>query len=170
MAVVTGSVAINLQITQQADLSLPPALPLPYTPATGAGQAQYLIPGTGPRQLNLLYAGTVPLPANTPVTLDLRALADFQGRPVVLARARLFYAFNPGRLDGPIIRLGNAGPGEWTAFIPAGGTVPLPAQGELCFSAPLATGLAVTPTSHLLKIDPGPDAHSIVLVIAGADA
>jgi hypothetical protein len=170
MAIVTGSVAINLQITQQADLSLPPALPLPYTPATGAGQAQYLIPGTGPRQLNLLYAGTVPLPANTPVTLDLRALADFQGKPVNFARARLFYAFNPGRVDGPIIRLGNAGPGEWTAFLPAGGTLPLPAQGEWCFSAPMATGLPVTPTSHLLKIDPGPDTQALVLVIAGADA
>lgn len=156
MASVTGTISCNIQGV--------------YTPATGplAGQTLNLsevlscilrTSGVAADQVDGIYFGQLTLAASTPQTPDVRALTDVLGNSLVPARARVVAMKWYSQADNVPALVGGAGANEWDGFLSSGGTIsvfPSSASnpGFLVMTAPQTTGIPITSTSHLLKVNP----------------
>lgn len=128
--------------------------------------------GTGAGQIDSLYSEPIALAANTPQTINLQSLTGLGGESLVLARAREFILFNPSAYDCKAYQ-GATNP--WAMVPPS--TAPLWARaGNGCarISDPNSTGAGVgnvvTATSCEVTLDPGANAFTVYLIVAGGSA
>lgn len=126
-------------------------------------------------QCDLLYAATLTLVASTPQTIDLTALADLFGGVVNFARVRFLAMRNNSVTDGANVLIGDSVTNEWDAFLSAAATLKVPPcsalnHGYFILTAPNTTGFVVDSTHKTLKIDPGSNAMTLDIIIAGCHA
>lgn len=166
MASVTGSVSAVASFTRTDTLT------------TGAtDQQKAVLPansapmeftsGTGISQVNKLWVRTVSLSASTPVTLDLTALTGGVGDTSFAAIKSITFINHETAGGGKDVTVGAAASTPFTG--PLGGTTPtidVQAGTSLPWVNPEAAGWACG-TNKNLKLDPGANAITLSLVIAG---
>jgi hypothetical protein len=177
MATVTGSNTISLNLSQ--------------TLAYGVGQSTTLsapiiirsvfnASGNALNQCDLLYCTTLTFAASTPQSLNLASLLDIFGGTVDFARIRLLAIRNNSTVDGAILQVGASGTHDWPGLTSSAATATVnvypsaagsPANdGFTVFQMPNTTGALVTSTTNILKLDPGANAFTADILIAGCVA
>ncbi len=127
-------------------------------------------------QCNLVHCKTYTLAASTPQTINLQSLLDIFGNSVDLARVRFIAIRNNSQVDGQVLQAGGAGTDPWVGLCSSGtATVPIyPStannDGFAIFQMPNSTGAAVGPTNCNLELNPGSNAYTVDVLIAGCDA
>lgn len=140
------------------------------SPATLAWRFAYRVAGQLADQVDGLYYATPTFVASTPQTIDLQALTDPLGNSITCVRVR-FFAIKVGwTTDNVPLLVGGAGTNEWDGFLTSGAKVSVfPSSslndGGLILLAPQTTGIAVSGTSHLLKLDPQTAAGLVTICI-----
>lgn len=128
--------------------------------------------GTLADQVDTLHMKQYSFAASTPITIDLTALADVYGNPISFARVDLLAIKINNAVDGQVLKLGDSVTNEWDAFLSAAGVLTVfpgtaSNDGFFLLAAPNTTGMAVTATSKTLKMDPGANAFTADVIIAG---
>ena len=157
-----------------------------YTPSAGflaaqqlqitkTVQANFRASGVLLDQCDTLYANTLTFTASTPQTLDLTSLTDILGNSISFARVRYLLIRINSTTDGQVLLCGNSVTNEWDAFVSAAGTFtvyPSTANnaGFTVFCAPNSTGAPVTSSHKTLKLDPGSNAFTVDVMIAGCSS
>lgn len=137
--------------------------------------------GTGAAKANLvskLYTATL---AGAILDIDLTSLVDGGGNPVNLARAKGLAIYHLTATAGYTVLVGGAASNAWSApfngsttakntLFPAcndatGALVP----GKIEMAAPDATGIAVSGTSKILRLDPGANTVLVAYFLFGCD-
>jgi hypothetical protein len=170
MAVVTGATQIVSGFNQAVTSGVVTAQTLT---ASISPSSQYTN-GTGAGQVDLIYAKQLVFVASTPQTLDLQALTDLSGASINFARVREIVLQVVTTTAGFNVTLGAAAANPWAAIWGTTGTHVVFAGSTFYFRDPstvgAATGAVTSGTSKNLKIDPGSNALTINLLIAGASA
>lgn len=130
--------------------------------------------GTGADQVHLIHAKTYNFLASTPQIPDLQSLLDLSGSSISFTAVR-FLAWRIQSMNAAFtIAAGNAGANEWNGRMSTGAIetwYPSSAlnHGFTIVTAPSASGIPVTGSSRLWKLDPGANAVGPVdIVIAGS--
>lgn len=125
-------------------------------------------------QCDLVYAASITFVTSTPQTLDLTSLTDVVGGAVNFARVRLVAIKNLSTADAAVLTVGNSVTNEWDGFLSAAGTLKVfpssannPKGGWVILTAPNTTGIVVDSTHKTLKLDPGANAFTVNVIIAG---
>ena len=126
-------------------------------------------------QVDTLYCNTLTFAASTPQTLDLTSLTDILGQSISFARVRLLIIRINSTTDGQNLLMGASGTNEWNALVSASGTITVYPSTSLnagynCFSMPNTTGAVVSGSHKTLKLDPGANAFSVDVIIAGCSS
>jgi hypothetical protein len=136
----------------------------------------YTVAGILLNQCNLIYAATIALAASTPVVLDLQTLTDLVGAAAAFARVRLIAIRNNSQLDGDLLLIGADGTDDWVGLNSAAatGTIPIyPSttinDGFAIFQMPSSTGAVVGSTNCNVKLNPGSNAKTVDILIAGCN-
>lgn len=170
MAVVTGTVQLVTGFNQTNTSGLVTTQTLPASISLTTQYAN----GTGAGQINLIYAKQLIFVASTPQTLDLTTLLDLSGASVNFARVRELVVQVVTATSGFNAILGNAASNAFAAFWGATGTDTVFAGSIRYFTDPTSVGAGVgavtSGTSKSLKIDPGSNALTLNLLIAGCTA
>lgn len=125
-------------------------------------------------QCNKLYMARLTFVTSTPQTLDLNALTDaVTGAAISFGLVRVLAIRVNSTTDGQKLLAGNSGTNEWNAIISNGGTIAVYASslvndGFVIFQIPGTTGAVVDGTHKTLKLDPGANAFTADVLIAGA--
>jgi hypothetical protein len=135
-------------------------------------KAQFTNSGVTADSCDLLHIKTYSLVASTPQTIDLTALIDVFGNAVSFAKVRLFLIRINATTDAYTVLMGNAATNPWNAIVSGTATITIyPAtannDGYMTFTAPNTTGMPVSGGSKSIKFDPGANAVSFDLIIAG---
>jgi hypothetical protein len=171
MATVKGGCSPVISFTQFAAIGATPADDTPV--AVLALRGAFNASGVAADQCDLIYARPLTFVASTPQTLDLTALTDPAGNAISFARVRFLAIRIRDTTAGHVLLVGGAGTNEWGGFLSSGAILtvfPSTAanDGFFLLPAPNTTGIVVSGTSKLLKLDPGAVALGIVdVVIAG---
>jgi hypothetical protein len=172
MSTVTGGCSPNIAITQVGTLGLDPASNIPAAVLALAGQ--FTISGSAADQFNKVHSKTYVFAASTPQTLDLQSLVDVTGAAISFTVIRLFAYRIQATTATFVITEGNAGANEFNGILTSGSKriwYPSSAgnSGYSIVQAPSTTGIPVSGSSHLLKLDPGTNAvGNVDIVIAGS--
>jgi hypothetical protein len=123
-------------------------------------------------QCDLIHCKTYTFVASTPQVIDLKALLDILGAAVVFAKVRFFAIRVNSQTDGQVLLVGANGSNDWLGLSSTGSTVtvyPSTANndGFAIWQMPNSAGAAVGSSTHLLKLDPGGNAFTVDLMIAG---
>jgi hypothetical protein len=170
MSTIQGGCNPNVSFTLTGPIGTNPAGQVPQTMGL-VGQFQ---PGAGADQVNWIHSHTYTFAASTPIPIDLTALVDILGTSFSFAAVRwLLYRIqstNPAH----ILTVGGAGANEWNGWLTSGSKAlwyPSSAvnHGYQIIQAPSATGMPVSGSSKLFKMDPGANAVGAVdLMIVGS--
>lgn len=129
--------------------------------------------GSAADQCHKIHALTYNLAASTPQTIDLQSLVLLDGTTGSLTVVRFFAYRIQSSNDLFAVTFGGAGSGEWNGWLTNGSKfVGQPStasnHGFAIVTAPNTTGMAVSGTSHLFKLDPGTNAvGNVDVIIAG---
>lgn len=174
MANVSGTASFTFSAVQRGALGINPNGQIPDSDTWSLD----LTNGIGVDQFNLKHSKTYSLAASTPQIINLYdgSLLDIYGGPAAFRRLILFAYRLQATNDTFSALIGGAGANEWIGWLAAGSKVqafPSTAGGNhgwTVITAPNATGMPVTPTSRLLKIDPGLNAvGAFDVLILGRD-
>ena len=175
MATVTGQVTPSLNFTQTPAAGFLAGV---QVPANKTIQAIFKTAGVIADQVDTLYANTLTFVASTPQTIDLTTLTDILGNAITFARVRLIAIRVNSTTDGQNLLVGGAGANEWDGFLTSGAKITvfpstaasgggLNNSGFFILAAPNTTGAVVNSGSKLLKLDPGSNAFTVDILIAG---
>lgn len=125
-------------------------------------------------QCDAVYSATLTFVASTPQVIDLKSLVDAQGNAIAFDRIRVFAIRVNSQTDGDVLLVGDNGANDWLGLTPAAATAAInvyPSTGAndgfVIFQMPNSTGAAVGSTTHLVKLNPGSNAFTVDLLIAG---
>lgn len=128
--------------------------------------------GTGSKQVDSIYAATLTLSA-TATTLDLTNLTDPAGNSVNFARVREFIVVNQATTAGFDVNVLQGAANGWSPFPATGGT-PCRYSGILRIADPVSTGAnngnVVSSTSKTVKLDPGANNVTVLILVVGGSA
>lgn len=171
MSTVSGGVSPNISITQVGQLGLDPGANIP---AGVMGLRGFFQSGTLAEQFSLIHSKTYLFAASTPQTINLQGLLDIVGASISLSLVRFFACRIQATNSAYIITAGGAGTNEWNGYLTSGSKeiwYPSTANldGYTIRQAPSLTGIPVTSSSRLLKLDPGSNAvGNVDIIIAGS--
>lgn len=125
--------------------------------------------GTGDGQINeLYYHPALALAASTPQTLDLTALLDPQyGRTVTFSKVKVLYVRSQSATYSHVIAVGNAASNRWSAPWSASTVIESTYGSSPMLKTNLGAGWTVDASNKNLKIDPGANAQTIEILVAG---
>jgi hypothetical protein len=169
---IVGSNQIAFNFTQPIAYGIGQTQPLPIPLVF---RSLYRTYGTLIDQCNLIHSKTYTFVASTPQLIDLKSLLDAVGVTIALARVRLLAVRVNSQTDGQVLLLGANGANDWLGLSSTGSTVtvyPSSPQndGFAVWQMPNTTGAPVGSSTHLLKADPGSNAFTVDILIAGCDA
>jgi hypothetical protein len=137
-------------------------------------QALFKVAGVLADQVDTLYADTLTFVASTPQIIDLTNITaqTILGNPVDFARVRFIAIRVNSITDGQVLLVGDSVTNEWDAFLSAAGILTVfpgtaANNGFFVLSAPNTTGMVVSGSHKTLKLDPGANAFTVDIVIAG---
>lgn len=143
-------------------------------PSAGERVRAYFSPGTAADKCDGLAALSLTFAPSVPQNVDLLALIDIiTGAALTVARVRFFLIKVLSQVDAAVLLVGGAGANEWDGFLSSGGKMTVfPSSaandGFTEIAAPNNTGIPVTAGSHILKLDPGANAMTVVVLIGTA--
>jgi hypothetical protein len=159
---------INLTLTDATSLAAAGALNQIQLPTGLGGLA--ITPGTGNGQCNEMWAGSLSLLVSTPQTIDLTALTGEFGRTVVFTRIKVLWVFNATTSYTNVVTMGNASTNIWHPGY-SSSTATEPIYGGTTSAGLLKTflgaGWTVSGSAKSLKFDPGANAQTIRVFLAG---
>lgn len=176
MGVVSGICSVSLSFTDYVTSGLitPETLTAVIASPAIAGALLSYTNGTGPLQIDGLYAGPLTLAAAT-TTLDLTSLAGLGGESLDFARVRELILFNPDSTPGHDVKI-YQGTSNGRAQLPASSN-PLYARevnGSVRLSDPNSTGggngNVTGGSSKTITLDPGAHTVTVYLIVAGGSA
>lgn len=115
----------------------------------------------------VVAAKTIILAASTPQEIDLTGLVDDAGVKV-FGKVQLFYVRSSSSTAGHKVAVGGGASNPWTA--PFGGTTPTVeahAGSPILLTRLLDDGWTVDGTHKTVKLDPGANSQSVVLIVGG---
>lgn len=172
MSTVTGGASPVISIVQVGQFGLDPAANIPAAILSLRGN--FSISGSGLEQFNKVHAHTYSFAASTPQTPDLQSLLDVAGASISFTVVRLFAYRIQSNASTFVITAGGAGTNEWNGILTSGSKMtwyPSSANldGYAILQAPSATGVPVSSSSRLFKLDPGTNAvGNVDIIIAGS--
>ena len=169
MSVIKATNQLTMNLLQQVSYGIGQNVNLPIPLNL---RSSFQVSGDLADQCDLVHSKTYTFTASTPQVIDLRALTDALGAAIVFARVKLLAIRVNGTVDGAVLLVGANGSNDWLGLSSSGSTVtvyPSTAlnDGFAVFQMPNTTGAAVTTSAHLLKLDPGANAFTVDLLIAG---
>lgn len=174
----SGTVNCNASFNEVVTTSLVS----PNTVAAVINRSVTYTNGTGPSQIDLIYAARLTFVASTPQTLDLTTLVDMGAITINFARVRELIIQSLATTAAFTMTIGAAASNTWTGFLgTATSALILPtnvgATGNFAahqlsdpYTVGASTGAFVDATHKTLKLDPGANAFSINIIIAGCSA
>lgn len=171
MANVTGTIRVSATFAQT-----PSGLPGQST-AQSNPQAFGCVFGTSgvlADQVDQKYSNTLAFVASTPQVLDLKSLLDVFGGAVAFARVRSITLKLKSGIDGVVLKVGYATTtaNSWVGMVTNPGQLTIYSSsatndGSFTWTAPNTTGAPVGTSNRLLNLDPGLNAFSVDIEIAG---
>lgn len=170
MSTLQGGCNPNVSFTLTGPVGTNPTGQIPQT----MGLVGQFSPGSGADQCNWIHARTYTFVASTPQTIDLTALTDIVGTSFSFAIVRwLCYRIQSTNATY-LLTVGGAGTNEWNGWLTSGSKAlwypsSLVNHGFTILQAPSATGMPVSGSSKLFKMDPGSNAVGLVdLMLVGS--
>ena len=174
MAAVTANNTITFNLTEGLVYGIGQSVAVPI-PASF--RSVFQSSGTLLDQCNLVYCATLTFVVSTPQTLDLTSLLDIFGVTANFARVRLVAIRNNSTTNGATLAVGSNGTNDWLGLTPGAATTTVTVypstainDGFVIYQMPNTTGAVVGSTNKIIKLNPGTNAFTVDILIAGCNA
>lgn len=168
---ITGNVVTNFAFTEQVTVGVlaPQNLPVPIAQTT-----KYTTAGTATGECDTIFGKPLTFVASTPQTFDMQSMTDPVGNSIVFARVREFVVQNTSTTAGYNLTLYSTSSDGWPFIPPVANEITIPPGGMFVLRDPISSGsgvgLVVTSTTYGFTLNPGSNAITANILIAGGSA